>query len=289
MGYWFNNEQTLGIEVGAMVVEGQAAHFAAAATNGAILARPFLDVTTATQQAVLVSFPGVSSGSVNMRASSANFYEGHVDLTEKALDEGGFRLYSLLGYRYFRYDENIGMRQVLNPSDPKFVPGTMVISNDNFNTHNEFNGLDMGFRGEFIWDRLSVDVLARMALGHIERSVNINGNQVILVPGASPVVRTRGILALDSNSGLTGTGDWKVLPEGGVNLNWQVRPNVNLRFGYSVLLLTGVARAADKIDTTINQDFFDRNSTLGQIRPANNNDRTSVWIQSLNFGVVWTY
>ncbi|MBI1832297.1 MAG: BBP7 family outer membrane beta-barrel protein, partial [Planctomycetes bacterium] len=237
----------------------------------------------------VIAYPGFANGSIEIRAVSANFWETHVDLSEKAIDDGWFRLYSLLGYRYYRYDESLRARQIIDPTNRNFIAGTQIVSADNFNVRNEFHGIDLGLRTQFIWDRFTLDVLTKLAVGRINRAVNINGEQTITTPGFAPITRDGGVLALGSNSGLSATGDWKVVPEAGLNLNWQVLPNLNMRFGYSFLLLNGIARVADKVDTTINPNFFPGGSGAGIVHPANNNVRSDLWIQSINVGVLWSY
>jgi hypothetical protein len=290
-GYWFNPEQSLGIEGGFMILEGKGSHFSATSDGTTILARPFIDANTGSPSSQLIAFPGLSKGSIDASVVSSNFYEFHFDLSEKALDEGWFRLYSLIGYRYYRYDETIRVRQTINPTGATFIPGTAIVTNDNFHATNEFQGLDMGFRSQFVWDKFTFDLLTKLAVGRVTRANNINGDQTVTVPGATPIVQNAGFLAGGTNSGLSGTGDWKVMPEMGVALSWQVRPNVTLRLGYSFILLNGVNRAADQIDTTINPHFLPGSNTAlgGPLRPANGNIRSDIWMQSANFGVLFTY
>src|SRR5262249_7361384 len=138
-GWWFADHGTLGIEGGFSVLESQATLFGAASDGTVILARPFTDARDGTAQASLVAFPGSSTGSITVRAASGNFYEAHFDFTEKVFDTDGIRLDSLLGYRFFHYTEALGVRTVVNPTDPNFVPGTQVVTGDDFNTHNEFH------------------------------------------------------------------------------------------------------------------------------------------------------
>jgi hypothetical protein len=291
-GYWFNPEQSLGVEVGFTLIASQTDAFSANANDGSILARPVVDATTGTPQALLVAFPGSSTGSIEVRANSGKFYEAHIDLSEKAIDNGSYRLYSLLGYRYYRYDERVSIQQTINPIGVPFVPGTQLVANDNFQTRNEFHGLDLGFRSQFTRNNLSLDVLTKVAVGRINRTVNIGGDQTVTVPGTAPVTQTGGVLALATNSGVVDTGDWKVMPEVGLTLSWQVRANVSLSLGYSFIFLNGVNRAVDQIDTTVNPNFFPGANPAvgGPLRPAAGaNLRADMWIQSCNVGLLWTY
>ncbi len=289
--YWFNPEHSLGIEVGFLMMENRAALFSNASTDGTILARPFFDANTALPQAVLVAFPGSSNGSIDIRAASGNFYSAHFDLTEKALDLGWFRLNSLLGYRFYRYDENLRIQQTLTPTDPAFIPGTQVATNDNFGVRNQFHGLDLGFRSQFNWQNFSLEVLTKIAIGRLSRQVDIGGDQTITVPGTQPITQSGGVLAAATNSGTFHYSDWKTMPEAGITLHWQVRSNVNIRAGYSFLFLDSIARAADQIDVTVNPNLVPNgNAALGgPIRPAFNATRSYQWLQTLNLGVEFTY
>ena len=82
------------------------------------------------------------------------------------------------------------------------------------------------------------------------------------------------------------------MPELGATLNWQVRPNLQLSVGYSVLLLAGTVHAGDQIDTTLNPNLFPPATQFPGIpnRPALSNlTRTDTWVQSISIGLVFTY
>src|SRR5262249_8263654 len=163
------------------------------------------------------------------------------------------------------------------------------VTNDSFSTRNEFHGIDLGFRQQLTCiDNLSLEFLTKLAIGRLNRTFNIGGDQTISVPGVPTGNQTGRVLPLAANSVAIPHGDRKVLPEVGVTLNWAVRSNVSLRLGYSFLLLNGVARAADQIDTTINPNLFPgANPALGgPLRPAPSFAQSNVWIQSINFGVM---
>src|SRR5262249_49174461 len=153
----------------------------------------------------------------------------HLDVVEKAIDEGWFRFYGLFGYRFYRYDESLRVRQSIQPTNLNFVPGTEIVSNDVFSTHNVFHGGDLGFRTQFIWDRFALDVLTKVAVGRVFRETNIGGDQVTTAPGLAPVTQSGGVFALATNSGTFGSRDWKVMPEFTATLTWQIRPHVHAR------------------------------------------------------------
>ncbi len=292
-GYWFGGDSPFGIEGSYTILESQASVFSANSKQNPILARPFIDAggNSNTDQAILVAFPGASTGAINARIGSGNFGGGSFDITEKALDEGWFKLVALVGYRFYSYSESARINQTLTETNTAVGAGTQAVANDSFNTTNLFNGFDMGFRTQFNWDQFSLELLTRCAFGDLQRRVSIYGHQTVTVPGQEPVVQPGGVLALVSNSGTFASHDWKAMPEFGLNFAWEIRPNVKLRAGYSFILLSGVARAVDQIDPVINPNLLPPANLAagGPNRPAFSVQRTDMWIQSINIGLEFSY
>ena len=290
-GYWFGEDRLWGIEAGFMMLESQTAFFSKASNGTPILARPFADATNFSSQAVLVAFPNLSTGSIDARAGSANFYEGHGDVALKLVGDGGpLRFDALLGYRFYRYDESLGIVQTLNPLGPLFVAGTQIVSTDGFTTTNEFHGLDLGVRPSLMWGGLSLDLLAKVALGNLRQTVNIAGSQVITTPGAATVTQVGGVFALPTNIGSYTRNELVAFPELGFGTSWHVTPNLTIRLGYSALLLNGIASASDQVNPLINPSRFPVvNMTTGPNQPAFNLRRSDTWIQSITLGVQVSY
>jgi hypothetical protein len=290
-GFLIDPSWPLGVEAGAMMLESQATGFSAASDGTRILARPFTDATTGLPTSVLIAFPGSSSGSVNVLVRSGNFYEAHLDLTETAIDKGWFRLQSILGYRFYRYDEGLHIGQTINPIGAAFVPGTQLSAVDDFVAKNEFHGCDLGFRAQFPWQSVTMDLLGKVAVGNLHRVVSINGSTVTTVPGNAPVTQQGGVLALSSNIGTFSKNDFTIFPELGINLSWQVRPNLRLRGGYSALILTDAVRAAGQVDTTLNPNLFPSAvpGQAGANRPAFILNRQDVIIHNLSAGLEFRF
>lgn len=289
-GFWFSPEQRLGIEGGATIIESQSTLFNATSTGEPILARPYFDVTTSSSQAVLVAFPGVSSGTIDVRSSSGNFYGANFAFTENFLDIGWLRLNSLIGYRFYRYDEGLRFRQALSPAGGAFVPGTVIASADDFTAQNEYHGGDLGFRAQFFfWETMSLGFMGKFGVGKVHNTVKISGSQTTSVPGAAPVTVPGGVLALSSNIGTFGQNRFAMLPELGVNLGWQVRPHLRLSLGYSLWFLNDIARAPSQIDFNINPNLFPPPIAGGPLQPAPTLTQSNIWIQSINFGAMVSF
>jgi hypothetical protein len=288
-GYWFTPERTFGIEAGFLYLESQTTGFSATSDGSRILARPFFDISNGVKDSDLIAFPGSSGGSVAARSSSGNLIMANVDLTENVFDSGWFRLDSLLGYRFYSYGEGLRIRQ--NITNIPNAPGTVFTSEDDFGTQNTFNGGDFGLRTQFTWEDFSLGLLTKLAVGGVNREVNIVGGSVTTTAGSAPLSRSGGLLALSSNMGSFNSHDWALVPELGATLAWQAAPNLRVTCGYSVLWLDRIARAADQVDLSVNPSLFPTASgtASGPARPALLSIRNDVWFQTLNFGVEFTY
>jgi hypothetical protein len=290
-GGWVDGERVWGLEVGFTLLESQASLFAAASDGTTILARPYIDATTGLPQGSLIAFPGSSSGSVFVRDLSGNFYEGHVDLIRNLSNDGALRIDGLVGYRIYRYDEGLSIHQNVASTNPNFVAGTQIVSEDDFNTHNTFQGGELGVRAQYDSGAFSLGVLAKLALGSLYQVETIAGSQVASVPGTTPVSQPGGLLALPSNIGKPTHSQFTVLPEFGVDAAWRFSDHLKAHFGYTGLLLSQVARAADQVDLVLNPTLFPGagSTAAGPNRPAFTENKTDVWVHTLNFGLEVEY
>lgn len=292
LGGWLDDERMVGIEAGYTIFETLQRNFAATSDGSVILDRPFISAADNLPNGLLIAFPGASSGSVAASATSSHFQSAYLDLREKFCCWPNFRLESILGYRYLRFDERLSISDSFTPvNSPQFnvVPGTVIQNNDFFGATNEFNGGEVGVRAEWQFGGWSMDFLGKVAVGGLHRVVTIAGQSRFNVPGATPTDFPAGLLALSSNSGRFGSSDWVAVPELGVNVNWHISSRLKLRLGYTALLLTHVARPGDQIDLTINQALLPGGTGTGVARPAFNLIRTDAWIHTVNAGLVFTY
>lgn len=291
-GYWLGDDRILGIEAGFFMLESQSSFFSASSSTVPILARPFTDATTFSQQAVLVSFPGLSTGAIGAQVNSGNFYEAHLDLALKIYDGAGpLHLDALFGYRYFGFDEGLRVQQNMAPTSPVFVAGTTIQAEDDFGVNNQFHGLDLGLRPRFVWETLTLDLLAKVSVGDMYQEASVIGAQVITVPGAPVVQRPGGVLALGTNIGTYRSNTLAVVPEFGATIGWRITSNLQLRLGYSALMLNQVARVGDQVDTTVNPNRFPGlNPPGGGINePSFTFNRTNTWINGATLGLEISY
>ncbi len=285
-GFLLLPETGLMAEAGVMLIESQARIFSAASDGSAVLARPFTSTATGAGTSILVASPGISSGGVNVRQSSGNLYEAHLGVSKEWCGGAWWRFGSLLGYRFYKYDEGLVMTQDVSPLGAAFVPGTRISTSDSFLTSNEFHGFNIGARAAFGNDTFSVGLTAQVAAGNLHREVKIRGAQTVSVPGAAPVTGGAGLYALSSNSGLFKSNDAAVFPELGITAAWQATPNLKLRVGYTGFVLGQVATAGQQVDTVINPALLppSTQAPAANDRPRFGLSKYDVWAHALQLG-----
>lgn len=292
VGYWFDCLDRLGAEASFFFLTGQSQHFNAASDGTNILGRPFFDVTNNNSPvAVLIAYPGLSSGKISVVADSHAFSGANVDLAERVVTSDHFRMTALVGYRFMYYNEILRINSSTNPEGVFVVPGTQINVQDSFKATNQFNGVEGGFRFEFLRGDWSLEVLTKLAYGRVGREVDIAGGTQTLVPGESPVISAAGLLALPSNIGPFHSSEWAGAADLGVTLGWNVTEHLRLRVGYLFLYWARVARAADQIDQGINPNLIPPIvlPLAGSDRPSMFIQTTEFWIQSITLGAEVRY
>ena len=110
-----------------------------------------------------------------------------------------YRAIFTAGYRYLYLQDSLGITENLTttnpqPVDPNNPTGAQGVAafliQDQFNTQNSFNGVDLGMKFEFSRNRWTVDAFPRIALGSTHSTVNIAGSTRVTTPaGAESTTR----------------------------------------------------------------------------------------------------
>jgi hypothetical protein len=286
-GMWLDCEQTCGIEAYFFEVGTRATGVAAGTPN--IVGRPFLDVPPGTQNAELVNFPGIVSGTAQASASSGGLigagFLGRCNLCCGC----NYRLDFLAGYRFLYLSDRVGVNENLVSTDPTQATallGTNILLSDRFSTQNTFHGLDVGLAGDYRWGRWIVDGKTRIALGASHEVADIFGSTTVIAPGFAPVSAPGGLLALSSNSGHHTRDIVAFVPEVNARLGYQLTPHMRLYAGYTFLFWNQVLRAGDQIDLAVNPALLPPPIPgAAPARPAFNFNGTGVWAQGIDLGL----
>jgi hypothetical protein len=264
------------------------------------LARPFNDVqpNRPGPNAEQVASPGVLAGTVSV-TDPTQFSSAGVNLLFNLCccktcysdacwpslnGPGGCRVDFLLGYRFYRLSDGVGISENLTTlNQPQ--PGTFLV-NDTFTSRNLFNGVEFGTMLQKYRGRWTVEVISKLAMGNNNELVAINGSTV--APG-NPGVLTGGLLAQPSNIGVYQRNEFAVVPQLNFNLLYQLTPRLRAVAGYSFIYWSRVVRPGDQIDLSVNSNTLPGNTptppTGDTSHPQFVFRDTDFWVQGISVGL----
>jgi hypothetical protein len=290
-GEWLDEAHYYGLEWEYLGLEQGNASATVRSDGSTIYARPFFNALTNMQDAELVSFPTLLSGTADATVLSSFESSGVrllMNLSETSpcdIPCGYSRWDFLLGYRYARLHDMIRINEDLT-SLVGANPGTFDIT-DVFDTRNTFHGADLGLKWEGHHRDVTLQLLAKIGLGNNNQLVQIDGQTSTTVVGITTDF-TGGLLAQRTNIGRFERDRFGVLPEFGLKLGWQISDRTRFTVGYSGLYWTNVVRAGGQIDSTVNPNLLPPEAVLftGPLRPAFSFREVDFWAQGLDLGLV---
>jgi hypothetical protein len=290
-GYWFDDTQSFGVEGDFFFLGNSKKGLSVRSdSNGnQIIARPFVDARTGLPAAVLVSAPGVSFGTAEVRAENSAIGAGVGLLYDMSSDPCG-RLCFSIGYRYLGVFDEVSFQQDSTAlvASPGVAFATRSQITDRFNTDNNFHGFNIGVNAERKVGYWYFGGRASVALGGVQQVVVIDGRTVLTVPNVPTQATFQGLYAQSSNIGRYERTEFAVLPEFGVRFGVQLTESGRLYVGYNWMYLSNVVRAGDQIDTRVNPGFLPGGggSAIGPPLPAFRGFQTTdYWLQGVSFGL----
>ena len=267
-GTWLNSEKSVGVGGRFFYVTNEEDYSITSSAGGEpILARPFFNTTTASADALLVAFPAISHGSININAE--NEARGFDVYFRKLLLSGYCnRLDVIGGFQNTSVTDSVDVFNSLISDDATRIPlGAQIDTRDLFEVENEFNGGFVGLMGSAEDGRLSWNFLAKVAFGNMNQEATISGTTTSSVPGVGSATNDVGLLALPTNIGTFDQDEFAVVPELAVSVGYDFTDNFSLTLGYSFIYWSEVALAGDMIDTTLNTSQL-TGPLVGDARPA---------------------
>jgi hypothetical protein len=289
-GYWFDRGHTSGVEVSVFGLEQASTGFNANSGSFPILARPFTDATTGLQNANLIAFPGLLSGSVTASETS-NLLGADAVYRRDIGDFGREHLSALFGYRFLYASDHLDISSASTVIGGQVLPlGTVITPNDDFKTQNYFSGIDFGIAGDSATGPWSLEWRADVALGvNVDRE-QINGSTTVLTGGGGGTATYQGgLLALSSNIGSYVQTRFAAVPDFSLKAGYQFAPGWRVIAGYDVLYWTGVQRAGNTIDTTVNPNLTPPPAGGGPARPQAQFNTSALVAQGFSTGLKYAF
>ena len=319
MGAWLDAGQTRGIEGSFFFLNGQSNEFnanSAGDPGSSVLARPYLNAISGLEESELVSFPGLTSGSLLITSSSqflgaqlngiCNLFSSNccsdnccptnccqtVGYLPGSGSQTGYRADMIAGLMYLNLNENLVITEnirFLPTVLPPFDPNSTIQVTDRFETRNNFYGGQVGVRGEWYSGGWFTNATGAIALGDTHQQVRIDGSTVFTSSGGTSVTQPGGLLALPTNMGTYSRDKFTVVPQVGLNVGRQLTSNLRVYVGYTLIYWSSVVRPGDQVDPVINTTQLPTPTgpgvLVGPARPAFAFHDTDFWAQGVNIGM----
>lgn len=301
--WWFGSCPCWGVDGSFFTLGQRTTRFQADSSTFPVLARPIqIQNLGNIEGRQIVVTPGLLAGDLlSLRGgilveASTRFWGAEANLRRILCLGCNYRVDALAGYRFLELDEGLTITEdIVSLRDfPAPIPvraGDRIIVQDSFGTLNQFHGGQVGASAEFRRGRWVVVGTAKIALGVVHQTIDINGFTSITTGGGGQIFVPAGLLAVASNSGRFTRDRFAVAPEIGIKLGYQLTERLRVHVGYDFLYLSNVVRPGDQIDRSIdvNQVPFFSNVPLpapaGASRPLVPFATTDFWAQGLNFGM----
>jgi hypothetical protein len=296
LGYWLNDERTKAVEVTGFFLGQLSSSFSTNSSEHPVIARPFLNANNGQELVQLTSVPGEGSGTLSVNAPTSLWgLEGN--LLCLWCCGCNYRIMPLIGFRNINLDESLTVTeniQSLPTAPPPFTNQTITVT-DTFNTQNHFYGGQVGLAAWWYWGRWSIQSRGKLAMGDTVQLLDISGSQRFVSPTGAVQNFTGGLLALNSNIGHYSHNAFSVIPEVGINLGYQILPNLRAFVGYNFLYWTNVIRPGTSIDRALdvtripNFPLNPEPAPLPGLHPAPVFHEVGLWAQGLTFGLQYNY
>jgi hypothetical protein len=286
LGFWLDKEQTFGIEGGAFLLNDRSVNFAANPGPGAVLTRPFFNVNLMREDASILAFPGLATGSAAATVTT-KFYGGDANFRVLALAGCCYNVAFLCGFRYLELSEQL-QDATVSTTLPGFG-GSSINASERFGDQNFFYGAQVGVDATFWWKNLSVDLTSKFAMGVTREIAQIDGSTTLQGFSGAVLTLPGGGFALPSILGGYGRNALAVAPEFGLNVGYALTCHCRITAGWSFLYLSNAFRPGELIDRTLNLSQgaspVGAGTVVGPLRPTFPGKDTDFWAQGANVGL----
>ncbi len=281
VGFWMDPHECWGIGNRFFGLGRDSASFQIDSLDNPVLAIPFFDFDLDANNALLVAYPGLFTGDVDIDATS-EVLGNDVYARFLLCRDCDSRLDFLTGYHFSRINDDlrINSSRTVTEVGGNIPLGTVTDVFDEFDVRNEFHGVILGLQHEYDSCCWTWTALARMSLGSMRERVIIDGSTRIAVPDETPTVTAGGLFTGDENIGEFSRSEFTAVTEVGLTLGYKWGPCTRLTVGYTFIYWNDVLRPGDQIDPSVGED------PAGNQHPRFRFNHGDYWVQGINLGLV---
>jgi hypothetical protein len=240
-------------------------------------------------QALPFTIPGVVTGG-SEAVGSTKLWGVESNLTAPfAIDRESYTFYGtfLVGGRYLDLADRVRITNALNLVGN---PAAFAIGQDQFSTHNQFAGPQVGTTMGLCKGGWSFELTTKLAAGITHQLRRIEGAPIVSASVASPLLVPGPLLALPSNVGRQTARRVTLVPEIEVKSQVAVTSWCSLTLGYSLLYWNKVLCPGDQMSPLVNVTQLPfRGPVVGPLDPKPQFLHTDYFAQGLSLGVEFRY
>ncbi|MHB1949269.1 MAG: BBP7 family outer membrane beta-barrel protein [Gammaproteobacteria bacterium] len=319
MGYWIDEDYKYGIEGTYLFLSPNSDNHTintSGLPGSPTLAVPIFDISGFTSEhhspgeSVYV-LPGPFSTGPGFTGNFTVAIENRLQSAElmglfKIKEVNCFRMDFLAGLRWVQFREKFVFD--VNTSGVSGGPtaGQFFNSHDLFDNVDNFYGFNFGLQTKYDSSQIYGLASARLAVGNMNESVQINGssstsNGTLFFPvnRAAGRVINGGIFAQPSNIGHHSNNIFAVVPELDLQLGYHLLKNLSVFTSYNIVYISNLARPGNLINRNINTTRTALANASrasgsgiaagGPAGPNINFLNTSFWAQGVSFGLTFSY
>jgi hypothetical protein len=292
-GYW-DQHREWGLELSGWISETKTDNFDAVLppTGVTVLARPAINSLTGLNTAFLIASPPDFGGSAHVDAR-LHMGGAEADIMRNLMYCDRVKVNLLAGIRY------VDLTETLDITSTSTLPNAADVNNpiistvsDQFRTHNQFLGGQLGLETELRRGRFFVDLTGKLAIGNMHERLSVDGSTTQIIGPTTTTVQG-GLLALSSNIGNSTKNVFAYVPEGTLKVGYQWTQRVSTYIGANGLYLSRVMRPGQQIDPFINPTLVPTSSQFGAVfgpsRPLPVNHQSDFWAMGGTLGLSIRY
>ena len=265
-GLWLDDCETKAIEVSGFFLGTKTESFDANSSQFPLISRPFFSANRNAEFAQLTAFFNDATGSIAVRNRS-DLWGVEANARCKLCCGNGcpndcdgpgwdYRVDGLAGFRYLDLREDLSISENIRnfPSATNGLTNLGLQVFDDFATHNQFYGAQVGLDATFDRGPWSFNATGKIALGDTQQEVVIQGSQLVTNLNGALSTAKGGLLALPSNIGTFHKDAFSVVPEVDLTASYHLNERVRLFApGYDFLYWSSVVRPGRQIDRTLDE------------------------------------
>jgi|SRR5579871_5618462 len=262
-----------------------------------VIARPFVDADTGLPDSFLVAFPGFDTGYLTASEGS-QLWGTEWNILRRLVYTENLNINFLVGFRYWDLHENLSIS-----STSDFLTATVIYGmaapagstdtvSDLFDTRNQYMTGQLGFSGDWHYNRWTVSWYSKVALGAVYQTSVIAGSTSYQpTNAAAPNVIQGGLLALDTNIGRHHSSAFVWVPDEKLQVSYRFAKNLDLGIAYNFTYFSRVIRPTDQINPLLGTTHIPTSAAFsipgGAFSPLNMAHESDMWAQGATFSFTY--